>query len=52
MITECMQLAKQKHAKWICMIIQWLMQMQCMNMKMCNEIQLIPLQELRNPIYL
>ena len=29
---ECMQLAEQKHAKWICMIIQWLMQMQCMNM--------------------
>ena len=31
MIIECMQLAKQKHAKWICMTVQWLMQMQCMN---------------------
>ena len=29
---ECMQLEKQKHDKWRCMIMQWLMQMQCMNM--------------------
>ena len=27
---ECMQLAKQKHAKGRCMIMQWLMQ--CLNM--------------------
>ena len=29
---ECMQLAEQKHAKWICMIMQWLMLMPCMDM--------------------
>ena len=29
---NCMQLAEQKHAKWRCMVMQWLMQMQCINM--------------------
>ena len=32
MTTKGMWLAEQKHAKWICMIMEWLMQMQCMNM--------------------
>ena len=32
MITECMQLAEQKHAKWICITMNWLTQMQSMNM--------------------
>ena len=29
---EYMQLAEWKHVKWRCMIMQWLMHMQCMNM--------------------
>ena len=32
MTTECMQLFEQKHAKYICMEMQSLMQMWCMNM--------------------